>query len=123
MVKPFEEWINSVEPAEACRTSTSYSYTLSNETFKRKDKKSKPKGDDQADDSQLNESMNRDINNMQNKDNKSNESGAEVKTDAEGYEKVEMVRSSSFNYFIGFGNSSEFNYEKLEYKQKSTMWG
>ena len=99
-------------------TSTSYSYTLSNETFKRKDKKSKPKGDDQADDSQLNEGMNRDNNNMQNKDNKSNESGAEVKTDAEGYEKVEIPWSLSFNYFIGFGNSSEFNYEKLEYKQE-----
>ena len=99
-------------------TSTSYSYTLSNETFKRKDKKSKGNTNTESDEDTGNSDINADSMRSQQKD--SNSGTDKTTTDADGYEKVEIPWSLSFNYSVRFGNSSEFNYEKLEYKQVFT---
>ncbi|HET7733500.1 MAG TPA: putative LPS assembly protein LptD, partial [Paludibacter sp.] len=98
-------------------TSTSYSYTLSNDTFKKLFDKSKSN---------------------KNKSDKTTEPGAEPTTDAaqttekqtgdkkktdigaDGYEKVTIPWSISINYSIRYGNTNVFDKTKMEYEMAFT---
>lgn len=94
-------------------TSTSYSYTLNNETFKKlfgkkADKKTTP---DKAEDAGVSEGeppAQEPDNNAGNKDAK----------DSNGYVKTEMPWSISANYSVSYVNSPVFNKAKMEYEME-----
>lgn len=102
-------------------TSTSYSYTFSNETFSKwfgkkntDDKKSTGTAEGQsnlenADGSQSDLSQ-------QNSGNDNEEQTAEIASD--GYTKIKIPWSFSVNYSIRYGNSSIFNKDKMEYEME-----
>lgn len=101
-------------------TSTSYSYTLSNETFKKLfGKKTEGKKDT---DTATNDSA------KQNNESKGNEKNASDKTkkddtNVDGYEKNTIPWSISINYSVQYGRSGEkdnFDFDKMEYKMAFT---
>ena len=96
-------------------TSTSYSYTLSNETFKKKGKTKNTADlskDNQMNDSQLN-------NNDESNSNKEVPQKKVEKTD-DGYAKVTVPWSISASYSVRYGNSSVFNKDKMEFEMDFT---
>ena len=97
-------------------TNTSYSYTLSNETFKKKIK-SKDNNSNSTNLDPLLPLKNNDPNNPPKNDNSKDQKTAEM--DADGYQKVIIPWSISFNYTVSYGNSN-FNLSKLEYDMKFT---
>ena len=100
-------------------TSTSYSYTISNETFKRKNKKKTDNTDANQDDASL-KNQSGSGENMNNQNQGTNTNLQKAETDADGYEKVTIPWSLSVSYSVQFGNSNDFDYKKLEYKQVFT---
>lgn len=107
-------------------TSTSYSYTLNNDTFKKlfgkgDDKKNDKKGG--GPDDQNNTDNTNDVNGTTDGSrNGQNQGGNNKKTelDADGYEKVEIPWSVSLSYTVSYRNTSEFDYNKMEYKMGFT---
>ncbi len=98
-------------------TSTSYSYTLSNETFKKKKKAGSDKGND-LDNFDNPGSQNQ---NSQNPNNGENQ-GDNPKTEksADGYEKVTIPWSISASYSIRYGATNVFNKDKMDYEMGFT---
>lgn len=97
-------------------TGTSFSYTLNNETFKRKPKDKKTPSPD---------TDNPDADNRQdnfgNRNRDDEESGSQGDMQfVNGYMKWEFPWSLSLNYSINYGYG-DFNYEKLEYNGKITQ--
>jgi hypothetical protein len=98
-------------------TSTSYSYTLNNETFSKKKKKKDTSTSSNTTDGLL--PTKNDPNNPTpgktdtNKDQKTGE------VDADGYQKVTIPWSISINYSVTYANST-FNKTKMEYDMKLT---
>ncbi|MDD4972686.1 MAG: putative LPS assembly protein LptD, partial [Paludibacter sp.] len=97
-------------------TSTSYSYTLNNDTFKKKDKVKKDNtGTDQK---------------IPTKDDKTktgttgkDEAGKDKKDaekDLDGYQKVTIPWSISINYSVQYANTQNFNKSKMEYDMAFT---
>jgi len=99
-------------------TSTSYSYTISNETFKRKDK-GKKKSDTQGTADQLNEIEDENDPDL-NKTNKSAGDKTAMEKSEDGYQKVAVPWSISASYSIRYGNTNEIDYDKVEYKMDFT---
>ena len=100
-------------------TSTSYSYTFSNDTFKNMfGKKDKPSSDTSVNTGDMeDEEFNDDFAApMANKDNKK----PEPAMIDDGYEKVTIPWSLSVNYSVRYGNTPEFDYDKMEYKMDFT---
>ncbi len=95
-------------------TSTSFSYTLNNATFKKK-KKDDGKTDDtsQVADNEGDE-FNVDPSQQNNPDTVSNEK-RKLENDLEGYQKADFQWSMSLNLGLGWGKNNDFNYEKMEY--------
>jgi len=96
-------------------TSTSYSYTFNNETFKKKAKTVDPnKNTDQKlptkDDPKLDTSGKSDSG----KDKK------DIDKDADGYQKLTVPWSLSINYSVQYGNTSVFDRSKMEYDMAFT---
>ncbi|HHT23803.1 MAG TPA: LPS-assembly protein LptD [Bacteroidales bacterium] len=105
-------------------TSLSYGYTFSNETFKRKDKKSKGNDDENSqdgggayDEDPNNPNQEHSLNVANKGTNTNLERGA---LDEDGYEEFSMPWSLTFNYSVRFGDGPIFNYEKMEYNRKFT---
>lgn len=91
-------------------TSTSYSYTFNNDTFKKlfgkKDEANAPKTDNKFE-------------NVEGSEEKQNqETKSEINDD--GYQKVKIPWSLSFNYSIRYGNTSIFDKSKMEYEMDFT---
>jgi len=98
-------------------TSTSYSYTISNDTFKKKDKKNK-KGNSSKTGDQANLSSEDPNASLTKKD----ESATDKKTTEkgeDGYQKLTIPWSISASYSIRYGNT-KFNPSKLEYDMDFT---
>ena len=99
-------------------TSTSYSYTLNNDTFKKKETKKKKTADDS-----LNDKIP-----TKNDGNQTNQPGStaqnqDVKTtnkDLEGYQKLAIPWSLSFNYSVMYGNINVFDKTLMEYQMGFT---
>lgn len=94
-------------------TSTSYSYTISNETFK---KKLSNKGN-------TTNTNNTSPDNPDMNDNppvSTNNDETLVQTTDGGYEKVTIPWNISASYSIRYGNSSTFNRDKMEYEMEFT---
>lgn len=113
--------------AKLASTGTSFSYTLNNDTFKRKDKDDDNDDDDvfdhnygddtgTGDEDEFGDDFAAKAAARRNKNRKSDESNA----DADGYEAWTIPWSLSFNYSINYGYG-EFDYEKMDYKGKWTQ--
>lgn len=106
-------------------TSTSYSYTLSNETFKKLFGKDSGKSDNKGSgDKPTSESAMQDGGtsgtNGSEKDKKKDGDKSKIALDEDGYEKVNIPWSISINYSIRYANTSVFNKQKMEYEMAFT---
>ncbi|MEA4936606.1 MAG: putative LPS assembly protein LptD [Paludibacter sp.] len=102
-------------------TSTSYSYTFSNETFSKwfgkKDIDNKNKtGTTSTQDKFENIDGSQSDPSQQNSGNKHDNAATEIASD--GYTKIKIPWSFSVNYSIRYGNSSIFNKDKMEYEME-----
>jgi len=98
-------------------TSTSYSYTLSNETFNKKKKVKKE--DTENSDQQLNASdKDAYTNKKQLKENEADKTKAEI--DQDGYEKVKIPWSIAISYSVRYSNTNVFDKTKMEYEMDFT---
>jgi hypothetical protein len=98
-------------------TSTSYSYTINNDTFKKK-KDTKKSGKNNTDN--LPEKTESSSNMNQNTNNGKNDLNKTTETTEGGYEKITIPWSISINYSIRYGNSSVFDKSKMEYNMELT---
>ncbi len=100
-------------------TSLSYSYTFSNETFKRNGESENNQTNDLEKNQSAYEADPNNLNQNQNNRNK-NKSNKKSKRKINGYEEFSIPWNLSVNYSVRFGNSPEFDYEKMDYKRKFT---
>lgn len=100
-------------------TSTNFSYTFNNATFKKKDKDKDKNGKNDTDDNSGSSNPADDFNldPSQNKSDSTRNAVREVKDDAEGYQKPDVQWSLSFNVGFGWGRTNEFDYAKMDYKR------
>ncbi|MCH5216451.1 MAG: LPS-assembly protein LptD [Muribaculaceae bacterium] len=91
-------------------TGTSFSYTLNNDTFKRKDKK----------DTKKETERNREPANRRNDNDTSSETDDSTESSTDGYSKWEFPWSLSINYSVSYGYGT-FNKKKMEYNGKITQ--
>lgn len=116
--------------AKLASTGTSFSYTINNDTFKRKNNDSDDgsgdtfdrnygddvaRGDDDEDDDYGGDFAAKAAA-RRNKNRKSNDSNS----DADGYEAWSVPWSLSFNYSVNYGYGA-FDYEKMDYRGKWTQ--
>lgn len=94
-------------------TGTSFSYTINNDTFRRK-----KKGDNSSGNSDNNSTDDRPKTGDEYADEQ--EHGDDLILGDDGYMKWEVPWSLSLNYSIGYGYGT-FNYKKLEYNSKITQ--
>jgi len=101
-------------------TSTSYSYTLSNETFKKKDKKIKKTEEEGSEGEDKNDlDTNKNANEPNNKNEDDNEK-TKSELGEDGYQKVTVPWSISASYSIRYGNTNVFDKSKMEYEMDFT---
>lgn len=110
-------------------TSTSYSYTFNNETFRKLFGRESKKGDTSSqDDTTLGDDIGDENYDGQSGDlddglgGNQNQPKAKAKTvyGDDGYSEVAIPWSLSFNYSIRYGNTNEFDVDKMEYKMDFT---
>ncbi len=94
-------------------TGTSFSYTLNNDTFRRKKK------NDSGGNSQSNNGDNQ-LSGDEYGDREKHGNDTALDMDEDGYMKWQVPWSLSLNYSIGYGYGT-FNYDKLEYNSKITQ--
>ena len=102
-------------------TGTSFSYTINNSTFKKKNKddnKKKNNSADDYDDEYDEDSEFGELDNRRNSRNRNQEE--EKKNDADGYAPWECPWSLSFNYSINYG-LGDFNYKKMDHNGRFTQ--
>jgi len=98
-------------------TSTSYSYTLNNETFK---KKKKAKKEDTTDTEIPLNSMEGDEDENINQKNENEADKTKAEIDKDGYQKVTIPWSISLSYSVRYSNTSVFDKTKMEYEMDFT---
>lgn len=96
-------------------TGTSFSYTLNNATFKRKDKGNNKTKTESSRNSRSDNNKDSDDGNGNNGSN----SSADVSLDADGYAQWAFPWNLTFNYSVNYGYGA-FNYKKMEYDGKLT---
>lgn len=104
-------------------TSTSYSYTLNNNTFKSLFAKNATKTNSNSSTDDFDADVDVDANDPlsdNNKKNRRNNSKDKSLLADDDYAKVSIPWSVSLNYSVRYSNTSEFNYEKMEYKMDFT---
>lgn len=105
-------------------TGTSFSYSLSNETFKRKKNNKENKNDNQSNKINGEDGNFKDENvNDINASNASSNEHQSAEKDADGYQKINIPWSLSINYTVRYGPDvtlESFNYNKMEYDRKIT---
>lgn len=100
-------------------TGTSFSYTLNNDTFRRKDRDKNKEGKNSKNGQDNNRNGQRDDRDPNRQDEEEDNSGV-LDLDEDGYMKWEVPWSLTFNYSIGYGYG-DFNYDKMEYNGKITQ--
>jgi len=101
-------------------TGTSYSYTLNNETFKKKNKtKKEDSSKSNNTDTNLTPTVATDPNNKNNAKTDSEKDKKTLVKDTEGYQKVTIPWSISINYSVTYANST-WNPKKTEYNMALT---
>lgn len=93
-------------------TGTSFSYTINNQTFKRK------KNNTSTTTSSTSRTNSNDDSSTDDND-KGNDGPTDVVLDSDGYAKWECPWSLSFNYSVNYGYGT-FNYDKMEYNGRFT---
>ncbi len=109
-------WDNGMFP-RFLGTSTSYSYTFNNDTFKKWFGKDKDKDKANSSSDESDDEMGDSSGEPPAEDEKADEN-AEV--DADGYEKVKIPWSLSVSYSLRYGQGSKFNKEIMEYEREFT---
>lgn len=107
-------WENGLFPSFQ-GTSTSYSYTLSNDTFKKLFQKKEKKADPQSGENKdgLDEAASKD----KSTSSTSKKSAAEETPESkDGYKKVSVPWSISVNYSVQYGKTPEFDFNRMDYK-------
>lgn len=106
-------------------TGTSFSYTINNSTFKKKNKDDKKnnkgnRGDDYGDD--YDDEEDSDFSNVaaNRRNNRNQDREDEKKNDADGYTPWECPWSLSFNYSVNYG-LGDFNYKKMDFNGRFTQ--
>lgn len=106
-------------------TGTSFSYTLSDQTFKRKSNKKQGQGED--DKTKINgaegDFKDENVNDVTKENHAEHEGQDDVEKDADGYQKIQIPWSLSLNYSVRYGpdmTSTSFDYLKMEYNRKMT---
>lgn len=102
--------------AKLSSTGTSFSYTLNNATFKKKEDKDKDDSKEERPEA---------VNQYANNDNESSSSsGGEtsngIEMNPDGYAKWDFPWSLTFNYSINYGYG-DFDYEKMDYRGRITQ--
>ena len=97
-------------------TSTQYSYTFNNDTFKKKDKTKK---DTTNPDQKLPTKDDKAKTDASGKDDKSKEK-KEADKDADGYQKVVVPWSLAISYSVQYANTQYFNKSKMDYDMAFT---
>jgi hypothetical protein len=99
-------------------TSTSFQYTFNNDTFKKKDKK---KGQENSTEEHEKDNMNPQSEaEGGHSHNEQDQHKHESVTEEDGFEKLEIPWSFSFNYSLRWGVTNEFDYDEMEYKRGFT---
>ena len=98
-------------------TSTSYSYTFNNDTFK---KKSKTKKDDSTTSPDQKLPTKDDLKSAASGKKDAEKDKKDIAKDADGYQKVIIPWSLSINYSVQYANTSVFDTARLEYKMAFT---
>lgn len=106
-------------------TGTSFSYTINNSTFKKKNKDDKNnkkgnRGDDLGDDYDDDEDSDFSDVAANRRNNRNQDREDEQKNDADGYTPWECPWSLSFNYSVNYGLGT-FNYKKMDFNGKFTQ--
>lgn len=102
-------------------TSTSYSYTISNETFKKKAKKDKKNDPNNSEESDQKTDVNSNDPNSGSDDKTEAENGKKkIELSDDGYQKVTIPWSISASYSIRYGNTNVFDKSKMEYEMDFT---
>ena len=95
-------------------TSSSYSYTLSNETFSKKTKKKNTNSSSSTNPDQQIPTKKNDPNNPTQGNNETSKDQKAAEKDEDGYQKVTIPWSISLNYSVTYANTT-FNTSKMEY--------
>lgn len=96
-------------------TGTSFQYTLNNDTFKKKEKRSTK--NDRNDETDA-EGVDFTLDKPSNIDGKKDEKTSESTVSEDGYVKPEVNWSFTFNYSVRWGISNNFDYDKMDYKRE-----
>ena len=99
-------------------TSTSYSYTFNNDTFKKKDTTSKKKNNNSSSNDKISTKTDTNSTNLPVKNDQNDQK--KVDNDADGYQKVTIPWDISVNYSINYGNTAVFDKSKMEYEMGFT---
>ena len=100
--------------AKLSSTGTSFSYTLNNDTFKKKDKKEQNK------EKQPPEEVNRYANRNEEQENRGGKTESGIELNPDGYAKWDFPWSLTFNYSVNY-SYGDFNYEKMDYNGRITQ--
>ncbi len=103
-------------------TGTSFSYTFTNHTYKKKkdNNKDNPKDDDLTEEEAFTGDATNDDFKQRVAMRRANARKEEQTADADGYEKWECPWSLTLNYSVNYGYG-DFDYQKMEYKPKWTQ--
>lgn len=101
--------------AKLSSTGTSFSYTLNNDTFKKKDKKEKENKQDNPP-----EAVDRYASRKDDDENRGGKTDSGIELNPDGYAKWEFPWSLTLNYSINYSYGT-FNYEKMDYNGRVTQ--
>ena len=96
-------------------TGTSFQYTLNNDTFKKKEKRSTK--NDRNDETDA-EGVDFTLDKPSNIDSKKDDITSESTVSEDGYVKPEVNWSFTFNYSVRWGISNNFDFDKMDYKRE-----
>jgi len=99
-------------------TSTSYSYTFNNDTFKKKETTTKGKNTNGGLNDKISTKTDTNSTNLPVKNDQNDQK--KVDNDADGYQKVTIPWDISVNYSINYGNTAVFDKSKMEYEMGFT---
>ena len=99
-------------------TSTSYSYTFNNDTFKKKETTTKEKNTNGGLNDKISTKTDTNSTNLPVKNDQNDQK--KVDNDADGYQKVTIPWDISVNYSINYGNTAVFDKSKMEYEMGFT---
>ncbi len=100
-------------------TAANFAYTINNSTFKKKDKKRGEQNNqyDPNNPDPNNPTQDFNLDPSQHQNDSTILENRNIEDDAEGYQKPNVQWSLAFNIGVGWGKTTEFDFEKMEYKR------